>query len=423
MKIVVLGAGVVGTTCAYFLAEAGHQVSVYEREPEPAMETSFANGAQISACHAKPWAAPGMPLQALKWTFAPDAPLLFKPWRFDPALWSWGMKFLRNCTSARERINMDRTLRVALYSRSVLKALRQRTNLQYNQVTDGILHIYRTPAEFEDGKKTAHALAQLGFPQDVLGPTECVKIEPALAHAASRNDLVGGLLSPEDESGDARQFTLEIAKLARANGVQFHHGVNVQRLEVARGRITRVITDRGDDTPDVVVLAFGSYSVKIAKAIGLDLPIYPAKGYSISIEITNPTAAPTISLTDESRFMVFSRLGNRMRVAGTAELAGWDNRLDPVRVEPLKRNALSLFPDAAPYDELNAWCGLRPTTPDSVPILGMTRYENLLLNTGHGTLGWTMACGSGRVIADLIGGRTPEIDMSGLGLSRFESAA
>jgi D-amino-acid dehydrogenase len=415
----VLGAGVVGTTCAYFLAEDGHAVTVYDRRPEPAMETSFANGAQISACHAKPWAAPGMPLQALRWTFTPDAPLLFKPWRFDPALWSWGLKFLRNCTSERERINMARTLRVSLYSRAVLKALRQRTHLQYNQVTDGILHIYRTREEFEEGRKTADALAGLGLPQDVLTPGDCVKLEPALAYAASRNDLVGGLLSPEDESGDARQFTLEVAKLARARGAVFRHGVSVQRLETDGRRITRVITDHGDDTPDAVVLAFGSFSVKLAKTVGLDLPIYPAKGYSISLELTNPSAAPTISITDESRYMVFSRLGNRMRVAGTAELAGWDTRLNQVRVEPLKRNALSLFPEAARYDDLNAWCGLRPTTPDSVPILGPTKYENLLLNTGHGTLGWTMACGSARVIADHIAGRMPEIDVEGLDLSRF----
>ena len=420
MKIAVLGAGVVGTTCAYFLAEDGHAVTVYDRRPEPAMETSFANGAQISACHAKPWAAPGTPIQSLRWMSTPDAPLLFKPWRFDPALWSWGLKFLRNCTRERERVNMERTLRVSLYSRAVLKALRQRTNLQYNQVTEGILHIYRTPHEFEEGRETGEALAALGLPQDVLTAADCVKLEPALGYAASRNDLVGGLLSPDDESGDARQFTLEIAALARARGVVFRHGVSVQRLEAEQRHITRVITDHGDDTPDAVVLAFGSFSTKLAKTIGLDLPVYPAKGYSISIELTNPSAAPTISITDESRYMVFSRLGNRMRVAGTAELSGWNTNLDPVRVEPLKRNALSLFPDAAPYNELHAWTGLRPTTPDSVPILGPTKYDNLLLNTGHGTLGWTMACGSARVIADQIAGRSPEIDVSGLDLSRFD---
>ncbi len=418
MKIAVLGAGVVGTTTAYFLAEAGHDVTVLDRRPGPGLETSFANGAQISACHAKPWAGPHTPLQAAKWMFEPDAPLLFRPWRWDPALWSWGLKFLRNCTTERARINMDRTLRVALYSRDVLKALRQRTNLQYDQVTSGILHIYRSREAFAEGRETATDLAALGLPQDVLTPEDCAKLEPALAHAA-RTDLVGGLLSPDDESGDAHTFTVEVAKLAAARGVKFRYGVTVKGLEANRTSITRIVTDQGDETPDAVVLSLGSYSPAIARSVGLKLPVYPAKGYSISVEITNPDAAPTISITDESKFMVFSRLGNRMRVAGTAELAGWDMGLNPVRIAPLKRNAMSLFPTAAAYGNLNAWTGLRPTTPDSVPILGTTRYDNLLLNTGHGTLGWTMACGSARVITDLIAGRVPEIDLEGLGLERF----
>jgi len=418
MKVLVLGAGVVGTATAYFLARDGHRVTVIDRAPQPGMETSFANGGQISACHAKPWAGVGVPKQAFLWMFKPDAPLLFKPWRFDPSLWSWGLKFLRNCTSAREHANMNRTLRVALYSRAVLRSLRQLTNIQYDQVTSGILHIYRNARSFDEGRATADKLKQLGLPQDILTPAECVRIEPALAHAA-KTDLVGGLISPEDESGDAHKFSLEIAKLARSHGATFDFGVTVKKLEAANGRITRVITDRGVEDCDAVVLAMGSYSPRLAADLNLFLPIYPAKGYSISVEIENPSAAPTISLTDEGAFMVFSRLGNRMRVAGTAELAGWDLSINPVRVEPLKRNAQSLFPDASSYQDLNAWTGLRPATPDSVPILGKTPYENLFLNTGHGTLGWTMACGSAQVIADLIAGRTPEIDLEGLGLERF----
>ena len=418
MKVLVLGAGVVGATTAYFLARDGHQVTVIDRAPRPAMETSFANGGQISACHAKPWAGPGVPKQAFLWMFQPDAPLLFKPWRFDPPLWSWGLKFLRNCTTAREHVNMDRTLRVALYSRAVLGALRQRTNIQYDQVTAGILHIYRNKASFEEGQATAAKLKQLGLPQDILSPEECVQVEPALAHAA-KTDLVGGLMSPDDESGDAHKFGIEIAKLAVSHGATFDFGVTVKKLEAANGRITRVITDCGDESCDAVVLAMGSYSPQLAADLNLFLPVYPAKGYSISVEIENPREAPTVSITDESRFMVFSRLGNRLRVAGTAELAGWNLSIDPVRVEPLKHNAQSLFPNASSYESLHPWCGLRPTTPDSVPILGKTPYENLFLNTGHGTLGWTMACGSGQVIADLVSGRTPEIDMEGLGLERF----
>lgn len=419
MRVLVLGAGVVGMTTAYFLAADGHAVKVIDRQKGAGLETSFANGAQISACHAKPWAAPNIPLQAFMWMFKPDAPLLFRPWRWDPPLWSWGMRFLRNCTPGRLTTNMERTLRVALYSRSVLKALRQRTNIQYDQITRGILHIYRSPAEFAAGKGTAAQLSSLGLPQDVLTAEECVRLEPALAHAA-RTNLAGGLLSPEDESGDAQKFTAEIAKLAAARGVEFAGGVHVQRINAAKGMITSVDTDQGTLSADAFVLALGSYSPRFTRDLGFNLPIYPAKGYSISVELENPAAAPSISITDESAYMVFSRLGNRMRVAGTAELAGWDTGLDPRRVAPLVNNARSLFPDATSYTEVNPWAGLRPATPDSVPILGGTPFANLFLNTGHGTLGWTMACGSARIIADLIAGRVPEISLEGLGLERFQ---
>ncbi len=421
MHVVVLGAGVVGTTTALALAEDGHQVTVIDRQPGPALETSFANGAQISACHTKPWASPGVPWQAMKWMLQPDAPLLFRPLRWDPPLWAWGLRFLRNCTPDRVRVNMGRALRVSLYSRDVLRSLRQRTNIQYNQVLQGILHIYRTPEEFAEGRANAANLELLGLPQEILSVADCVRYEPALEHAA-KHDLVGGLMSPADESGDARLFTEEIMKLATARGVVFRWNETITKLERTRNQITRVITNKGDITADAFVLAAGSYSPMLARDLGLSLPIYPAKGYSITTDVTTPNAAPTISITDETRYMVFSRLGNKLRVAGTAELAGWNTQLDAVRVAPLVNNAKSLFPDASPYTDVNPWCGLRPTTPDSVPILGHTPIENLMLNTGHGTLGWTMAAGSARVVADLIAGRTPEIDLSGLGLERFSQA-
>ncbi len=423
MKVLVLGAGVVGTAAAYFLAEDGHAVTVLDRAPGPGLETSFANGAQISACHAKPWATPDTPGLALRWMFQADAPLLFKPLRWDPPLWSWGLKFLRNCTEARLHVNTERTLRIALYSRAVLKALRQKTNIQYDQITDGILHIYRSRAAFAEGRATAALLESYGLPQNILSPEECARVEPALSGAA-KSDLVGGLLSPEDESGDAHRFTVELAKLAAARGVKFKTGVTIKRIEGPHRRVTRVVTTTGsgctEETADAYVLALGSSSSLLARDLGLKLPVYPAKGYSITAEIENPDAAPTVSVTDETNFMVFSRLGNKLRVAGTAELTGWNTTLDPVRVEPLLRNARSLFPAASSYTDVQPWCGLRPATPDSVPLLGATPYENLFLDTGHGTLGWTMACGSGRIIADLISGRTPEIDLDGLGLSRFK---
>ena len=418
MKILVLGAGVVGTTTAYFLAQDGHNVTVLDRQDGPGLETSFANGAQISACHAKPWAEPGAPWKAFLWTFQPDAPLLFRPWRWDPPLWSWGLKFLRNCTHERLHKNMDRILRVALYSRGVLKALRQHTGIQYNQATKGILHIYRTPHEFEEGRRTAAQLSGLGLSQDILTARECADLEPALEHA-SRTDLAGGLMSAEDESGDAHLFTTEIEKLAKSRGVEFEYGLTIESLHASNGRVNQVTTNQGEFQADAVVVALGSYSPHLVAPLGLRLPIYPAKGYSISVEIEQPEYAPTISITDETNFMVFSRLANTLRVAGTAELAGWNNTMRPVRVEMLKRNALSLFPDASTYKDLNPWNGLRSVTPDSVPLLGPTAIDNLFLNTGHGMLGWTMACGSAKVIADLISGRAPEIDMSGLTLERF----
>ena len=418
MKIIVLGAGVVGTTTAYFLAEAGHTVTVIDRQAAPALETSFANGGQISACHAKPWAAPGIPLTALRWMFQPDAPLLFKPWRLDPALWKWGVRFLANCTDQRARVNMNRTLRAALYSREVLKALRQRTNIQYQQQINGIIHIYRTPEEFAEGRETADQLQALGLPQDVMSAGECVDREPALAGIG---DLAGGLFSPDDESGDAHAFTVAIAALAAARGATFRFDEQIRKLETSHAAVTRIVTDHDSYESDAVVMALGSYSPFLVRDLGLSLPIYPAKGYSITVEIEDAAAAPSISITDETRYMVFSRLGNTMRVAGTAELAGWNTTLDPARVIPLVRNAQALFPKASSYVAVNPWCGLRPATPDSVPILGRTRYENLFLNTGHGTLGWTMACGSAQIIADLVSGKTPEIDLSGLGLARFAS--
>ncbi len=418
MHVAVLGAGVIGTTTALALADDGHQVSVIDRQLGPALETSFANGAQISACHAKPWAGPGTPWQAFKWMWQPDAPLLFRPWRWDPPLWAWGMRFLANCTTGRAATNMERALRVSLYSRQVLASLRQRTNIQYDQVLQGILHIYRTPEEFAEGRRNAENLSAMGLPQDILSAAECLRLEPALAHVAQR-DLVGGLMSPADESGDAQVFATEVAKLAAARGVAFRWGETITGIEADRGHIQRVRTNKGTVEADIFVLAAGSYSPMLARDLGLKLPVYPAKGYSITVEIDTPAAAPTISITDETRFMVFSRLGNKMRVAGTAELAGWDTKLDPVRVDPLIRNAKELFPAASDYRNVNPWCGLRPATPDSVPIIGATPINNLMLNTGHGTLGWTMATGSARIIADLISGRTPEIEMTGLGLDRF----
>jgi D-amino-acid dehydrogenase len=416
VQVVVLGAGVVGVTAAWYLRQAGHQVTVIDRQPGPGLETSFANGGQISASHAEPWANPAIPAKALKWFGRADAPLVLKP-RFDPALWAWLGRFLLNCTATRARINTERALRVALYSRIALKELRAETGIRYDQQTRGILHIYRDRAELDHAVLEAEYMTRLGCARRVLTPAECVAVEPALA--AARDDLVGGIYSPDDESGDAHKFTVALAALAAGRGVGFRYGVDVRRLVAEGDRLARVETSTGSVTADLFVLSLGSYSPLLLRPLGLRLPVYPAKGYSVSIPIAGHVGAPTVSLTDDEHKLVYSRLGETLRVAGTAEFAGYDTALDETRARTILAKAMALFPDCGEPSGARFWCGLRPKTPDSVPVIGPTRLKNLLLNTGHGTLGWTMACGSGRIVADLASGRRPEIEMTGLGIERF----
>lgn len=417
MKLLVLGAGVVGVTTAWYLARAGHAVTVVDRQPGAGLETSFANGGQVSPCHAEPWANPSTPAKALKWMGREDAPLLFRWRRYDPALWIWGLRFLRNCTAERARINTERTLRVALYSRQCLQQLRAETGIQYDQRTEGILHVYRNPAEFDHAQREAQLMVSLGLRREVKTPGQCIAIEPALTNV--HNQLAGGIHTADDESGDAHKFTRELAALAAGQGVTFLYDRQIRAILTDRGRIAGVETDQGRLTADAYVLSAGSYSPLLARPLGLHLPIYPAKGYSLTIPVDGCDGAPTVSITDDENKMVYSRLGDRLRAAGTAELTGYDTSLNPLRVQSLTDKAKSLFPRGGDYSRAEPWTGLRPVTPDSVPLIGPTRYPNLWLNTGHGTLGWTMSCGSARVIADLISGRTPDISTEGLGLDRF----
>lgn len=419
-----MGAGVVGTAAAWFLAEAGHEVTVIDRQPGPGLETSFANGGQISASHVEPWAGPRTPVQALKWLGDPDAPLVFRWARWDPALWLWLMRFLRNCTPARASLNTERALRVALYSRASLKALRAETGLHYDERTLGILQVFHDDRDFEEGRRLAAEVAANGLSSAILERPETLALEPALTHAAE--PLVGGIHFPDDESGDAHLFTKGLAALAAARlGVDFRHGVSIQGIEHRAGHVTGVRTDAGTFVADAYVLALGSFSPLLARDLGLTLPVYPAKGYSITVPVRaeleggNAPGAPTVSITDGAYKMVYSRLGDRLRAAGTAELAGWDQQMRDRRAQTILRNARRLFPLAGDYDAAEKWCGLRPKTPDSVPIIGRTAFSNLFLNTGHGVLGWTMSVGSGRIIADLVSGREPEVDIRGLGLDRF----
>ena len=416
MRVLVLGAGVVGTAAAWYLAKAGHEVTVVDRQPAPGMETSFANGGQISPCHAEPWANPGVLPKVLKWLGREDAPLLFRWNRWDPELWAWGLRFLSNCTAPRAARNMERALRIAIYSRACLRELRAETGISYDQRSLGILHVYRDGREFEHARAAAGLMQGWGLERQIKTPAECRSIEPALAPVADQ--LAGGIHTPGDESGDAHKFTQALGALAAARGVVFRHGVTVRALVTDGSRIAVADTDNGPLTADAFVLAAGSYSPLLARPLGLRLPIVPAKGYSITLPADGP-AAPVVSITDDEHKMVYSRLGDRLRCAGTAELTGYDTRLNPARWQMIRRHARALFPQAGDFAKAEPWTGLRPVTPDSVPLLGATPFANLYLNTGHGTLGWTMACGSGRALADLVSGRQPDIDMTGLGLDRF----
>jgi len=416
VKVIVLGAGVIGTACAWYLAKAGHQVTVVERQDGAGLETSFANGGQISACHAEPWANPSLVGKLAKWLGRDDAPLVFRWNRWDPALWAWGLRFLANCPSGRAAVNLERTLRLALYSRQCLGALRAETGIDYDQRRLGILHVYRDPRELEHARVTARQMRDLGLAREDRDPAACVAIEPALA--AVERQLAGGIFTPDDESGDAHKFTQGLAALAIAKGAEFLTGRTINGFEHQGGRLRAVATDRGRLEADAVVMALGSYSPKLAHHLGLRLPIVPAKGYSITLPVEGHAGAPTVSITDDEHKLVFSRLGERLRVAGTAEMAGWNPDLTE-RWRVVLEHAQRLFPDGGDYAQAEPWAGLRPVTPDSVPILGATPIANLWLATGHGTLGWTMACGTGAVIADLVSGRAPAIDMAGLGLDRF----
>ena len=418
MRVLVLGAGVVGVTAAWYLAQDGHDVTVVDRQEGPARETSFANGGQISASHAEPWANPGAPAKILQWLGQEDAPLLFRL-RLDPRQWRWGLQFLVECLPSRTRRNTIQCLNLALYSRDCLKALRAETGIEYDQQERGILTFYTDAREFEQGARAAALMREFGCDRDVKTVDECVAIEPALA--ACRDRLAGGIFTASDESGDAQRFTQELARMAQARGVAFRWNVTVESLVRegdAIGSVRCVDGDRRKEslTADAYVVALGSDSPLLLAPLAVPCLVYPAKGYSATIAIDGHRGAPTVSLTDLAWKIVFTRLGDRLRVAGTAELSGYGRDLNLVRCEALVRRTFELFPDAGDRRTPQFWTGLRPATPSNVPLVGRTRYPNLFLDTGHGTLGWTMACGSGRALADVVAGRRPGVDFAFAGM-------
>lgn len=407
MRVLVLGSGVVGVTSAWYLARAGHEVTVIDRQPAPALETSFANGGQISVSHAEPWANPHVLPKALRWLGREDAPLLVRL-RADPALFCWLARFLTQCPPGPTRRNIAAIVSLALYSRACLGALRAECAIPYDALQRGILHVYTDPREFAGAVHAAAVMREFGCDRRPVSADECVAIEPALA--AARPRLVGGDYTPADESGDAHRFTTALAERCAAIGVGFRFGRTIERIVLDGGAFSAVVADGEPLAADAAVVALGSYSPLLLRPLGIRVPVYPAKGYSATVPLSPESVAPTVSLTDDGHKIVFSRLGNRLRIAGTAEFAGYDLRLNPVRCAALTRRASELFPALAPAAPTEFWCGLRPATPSNVPLIGRTRHAGLWLNTGHGTLGWTMACGSASALAALMSHRPPPVE-------------
>ena len=412
MKVIVMGAGVIGVTSAWYLAKQGFEVTVIDRQPGAGLETSFANGAQISVSQSEPWAAPGAPFKVLKWLMKDDAPLLFRP-KLEWHQLSWGMRFMIECLPWRFRHNIREMVNLGLYSRVALQELRQETGIQYDQITKGILQFYTNKDDFVAAQEASKLLQQYGIEREVKSADEAIQIEPALNHIRDR--LCGATFAPTDESGDAHVFTRNLAELCRLRGVAFKYGAMIEAIVVDAGKISGVRLRHSTGhtetaMADTYVCAMGSYSYLMLKPIGITIPVYPAKGYSATLSTEGFAGAPTVSLTDEAMKIVFSRLGNRMRIAGTAELDGYSTSLSLIRTEALVKRARELFPSAADYDNPIYWTGLRPATPSNCPLIGRTRMSNLFLNTGHGTLGWTEGCGSGRALADLVAGKVPEVD-------------
>jgi D-amino-acid dehydrogenase len=416
MKIVVLGAGVIGVTSAYYLAKAGHEVTVIDRQPAPALETSFANAGEISPGYSSPWAAPGIPMKAIKWMFMKHAPLIIQP-RPDLAKLGWMAKMLANCTSEAYAVNKRRMVRLAEYSRDCLIDLRAETGIDYDQRTQGTLQLFRTQKQVDAAYKDIAVLKADGVPFEVLDTDACIAAEPGLA--ASRDKIAGGLRLPGDETGDCFKFTNGLSAQAEALGVTFRYGVGIDGLEMAGGQIAAAHTSLGRVTADAFVVAMGSYSPQIVSPLGIKLPVYPVKGYSITVPIVDGSRAPVSTVMDETHKIAITRLGDRIRVGGMAEIAGFDLSLNPKRRATLEHSVEDLFGGAGDQSQATFWTGLRPMTPDGTPVVGRSTIGNLFLNTGHGTLGWTMAAGSGRVLADVVSGRATDIDATDLGYSRY----
>ena len=416
MKVIVLGSGVIGTSVAYYLAKSGHEVEVIDRQTGPAMETSFANAGEVSPGYSSPWAGPGVPIKAIKWLMMRHSPLVIAP-VLDPNMWRWGLSMLANCTEKAYAINKSRMVPIAEYSRDCLKELRAETGIAYDDRAQGTLQLFRTQAQLDGIAKDVEVLQDYKVPFEVLDRAGFVKVEPALK--LTQEKFVGALLLPGDETGDCFKFTNRLADMSEALGVKFRYNTSVDGIEISGNKVTGVRTSAGTLTADHYVVAMGSFTPLLLKPIGIHIPVYPVKGYSITAPITDANFAPESTIMDESHKVAVTRLGDRIRVGGTAELAGFDMTLRESRRETLNHVLTDLFPKGGDVSKATFWCGLRPMTPDGTPIIGATPYANMMLATGHGTLGWTMAAGTGRVIDDLISGRKPQISLEGLSMDRY----
>ncbi|HXD05381.1 MAG TPA: D-amino acid dehydrogenase [Burkholderiaceae bacterium] len=428
MKVIVLGAGIVGISTAWYLLDQGHEVTVVDRQRDAALETSFANGAQISVSFCEPWANAEAPLKVLKWLAHDDSPLLFRP-KLDPWQWRWGLSFLTQCTDGAFERNVQQLVALGRYSHESLKSLVQETGIEYNRLERGILHFFSSEKDFEAGAAGAEVMRRHGVDRRVLSRAEVLRVEPTLAAYADR--ISGGTFTPSDESGDARVFTQKLAALCAERGAQFLYGHDIEGLDAAGGRVESVRL-RDIDTgaarverAQAFVAAMGSFTAPLLRPLGVHLNIYPAKGYSATLKLRHPERASVVSMIDDARKIAISRLGDTIRIAGTAELAGYDTSLDNptsrVRCAALVSRYEELFPGVAELDEPNFWAGLRPSTPTNIPYIGRTRLQGLWVNAGHGTLGWTHGAGSGRAMAELISGKRPAIDFGFYGESTYAS--
>ncbi|OSP56575.1 D-amino acid dehydrogenase [Pseudoruegeria sp. SK021] len=418
MKVIVMGAGVIGVTTAYYLARQGAEVTVLDRQKGPGLETSYANAGELSYGMTSPWAAPGIPMKAVKWMFMKRRPLFIWP-LISPTMWVWAAKMVNNCNDKAYALNKARMVRISNYSRDVMPELIAETGIEYDGRAQGTLQLFRTEKQLKGSKADQQILAEFDSPYQVLDRDGCIAAEPALAFV--RDKFVGGLQLTADRTGDCRLFTIALAEKAAEMGVEFLYGQNIDSICVENGKVVGVDTDpAGRITGDAYVCALGSYGPNVLNPIGVRLPIYPVKGYSVTLPVTDDAMAPQSTIMDETHKVAITRLGDRIRVAGTAEIAGYSNRLGPHATDTVRHVIGDLFPQGGDVDRAEGWTGLRPMTPDGTPVLGASKYPNLFLNTGHGTLGWTMACGSGRAVADVVLGKTPEIDFDGLTAARYD---